>query len=1680
MNSLLASGEIPGLFEGEDFKDLMSQCREAIAADDRKIKTDSDDELYQWFVSEVQRNLHIVFTINPDGEGFQNRSRTSPALFNRCVIDWFGDWSDDALHQVASVFTCDLKLQSMEDQDVGHRALVSSMVACHNIVRQESTKLARKTLHVQRNYVTPRHFIDFIGHFKATYEEKSHQLQELWKHLNTGLQRLVETEEQVSNLQQLLQKQESDLRTKEILANEKLQKMVKEQKDAEEKKQESQALRNELQLRSTEIIQRKSIVEVDLAQVQPKLEEAMNAVKSIKKKHLDELRGMANPPHAIQKTMEALVIMLNNDFKMNPPWHEIRRIMRADDFIQRILLFNSSRISGKVRRRIHKEYLSDSALSVESVTRASLACGPMIRWIDSQLVYSAILEKVTPMQQEVVSLERENALLNDRVEQLQITISVLERNIAQYEDEYSSLIGETHSIRNEMSRINTKVERSRRLLANLSSETERWNEQSKEFQKRMETIVGDVLLSAAFMTYIGQFDEYHRERLMKRWITIIGEERYHIRHTQGLSLIEYLSKPNERARWHNNNLPQDELCLQNTIILKRFNRYPLIIDPAGLATDFLIRELRSQNLVQTSFINPSFLKDLENSIRFGTPLLIQDAENIDSILNPILNKEFRKVGGRIMVRLGAAEIDLSPTFKLYLSTRDHTFHFDADVQSRVTSVNFTTTPSSLQGQCLHLILKSERPDIDDNRMEQLKLQGEYRMKLRMLEENLLQSLRETKGNILDDEVVIEKLEHLKNKATEISAKVKQSDTVMQQLALAMELYKPLSVHARRIYFAIEQLSQLHFLYHFSIQSFFQMITSALIEIKRHHISVTDPKRRIELLTSMLFHTVYRRVSRSMLFEDQLPFALHLALIFVNDTSIDDREIRFWLNAGSGTLSQSSIQSVHKMFIEQQLPSLTDSQAQMVARLIQIPAFSDGVLLDHVMNHTEEWRTFMTAELIDKSVPRCWKSENEASDSTQRAQEICESFRSLILIKIFREDHLLQAMEHFVETVFNDKEFLDVPPLDLAYVVRHECDTFTPLLLFSVPGYDASYQIDDMVTALDKQCTSIAMGTAESYRESDTAIDIAIKTGQWVLLKNIHLAPQYMVHLEKRLHSMKQDSSGSHQDFRLFMSSEIHPGLPTNLVCHSNTLMFESPPGIRSSLLQSFSEMDAAAVNRRPIERARLYLLAAWLHALVQERMRYQPIGWTKRYEFNQSDLKWALSTIDQWIDITSKGKGNIAPEDIPWKAFRTLIGRSIYGGKIDNEYDLRVLDSIIDRLFHEDSYDTNKFRFFMASRNNTHGDLAAPVGITFQHFYEWIQSLALHQQTPEWLGLVYDVQTLTRTKDGLSVICKVQNIQNIEDEETVFDEIQDSMTLKQQKEELTGMQISWSETLIANVKAWLELLPKGITSQYLKSAEMSKNALFRCFSREILSAETCLIMVRKELEEVMLNVGHNTRQAKRYIDTVDSLLRGITPAAWNTFQSIASHDVNLWISDFAKRVEQLERISLIMRQQGSSQFTNEPNSIGAVWMGGLLFPEAFLTATRQFVAHANTWPLEKLRLEVGFREDGDDASVADNQSFIVKDLVLECATLDSGTRCITSSEMLTSRLSVAVLRWVKEDDTRNDKNNTTCVSCVQLPLYLNSRREQLLCSLNIPFQRVHGMDSSFFYERGAALFIQTL
>lgn len=671
---------------------------------------------------------------------------------------------------------------------------------------------------------------------------------------------------------------------------------------------------------------------------------------------------MSNPPEAVKLTMESVCTMLGHKIDS---WKTVQSIIRRDDFISSIVNYNTElQITKQLRNYMRQNFLNNPNFEYDIVNRASKACGPLFKWVSAQCNFSEILDRVGPLREELNQLQQSSEDTKNQAVEIEQMIADLETSIGRYKGEYAALVGETQLIKSEMDRVKFKVDRSITLLSSLSSEKTRWESASQAFESQMGTIVGDVLLAAAFMAYGGYFDQQYRDILMQKWMDHLLAANIQFKHE--VSLTEYLSTADERLSWQANSLPADQLCIENAIMLKRFDRYPLIIDPSGQATNFLINEYKDRKITVTSFLDDSFIKNLESALRFGNPILIQDVEHLDPILNPVLNKELRRTGGRVLIRLGNQDIDFSPAFTLFLSTRDPSVNFVPDICSRVTFVNFTVTRGSLQSQCLNKVLKAERPDVDQKRTDLIKLQGEFQLKLRHLEKALLQALNESKGNILDDDKVIDTLETLKKEAADITRKVDETNTVMQEVEQTTAIYTPLAHACSSIFFAMEQLNLVNHFYQFSLDFFYE-IFEYVIHANPNLKGITDPTERLEILSRDLFSAAYKRASRTLVHEDHTMYAVLLCQIRIRGSqeNMDETEYDFLLSGGDAvvgsTLTAASLG----------LPDfISDETAQRIKEFSTLTCFNK--MIDHIIANENDWRVFIEHNQPETVVPLCWE------------------------------------------------------------------------------------------------------------------------------------------------------------------------------------------------------------------------------------------------------------------------------------------------------------------------------------------------------------------------------------------------------------------------------------------------------------------------------------------------------------------------------------------------------------------------------------------------------------------------------------------------------------------------------------------------------------------------------------
>jgi len=112
----------------------------------------------------------------------------------------------------------------------------------------------------------------------------------------------------------------------------------------------------------------------------------------------------------------------------------------------------------------------------------------------------------------------------------------------------------------------------------------------------------------------------------------------------------------------------------------------------------------------------NYLRTLENSIQFGVPVLLENVgESLDPALNPILLKQTYVKGNTTYIKLGDQAIEYNPNFYFYITTKYRNPHYLPELSTKVTLINFMITYEGLNDQLLGIIVKKERPDLEEEK-----------------------------------------------------------------------------------------------------------------------------------------------------------------------------------------------------------------------------------------------------------------------------------------------------------------------------------------------------------------------------------------------------------------------------------------------------------------------------------------------------------------------------------------------------------------------------------------------------------------------------------------------------------------------------------------------------------------------------------------------------------------------------------------------------------------------------------------------------------------------------------------------------------------------------------------------------------------------------------------------------
>uniref|UniRef100_A0A672TN04 Cytoplasmic dynein 2 heavy chain 1 n=1 Tax=Strigops habroptila TaxID=2489341 RepID=A0A672TN04_STRHB len=1577
VNSLLSSGEVPGLYKIEELEPLLSPLKDQASQDG------FTGPIFNYFTYRIQQNLHVVLIMDSTNLNFTINCESNPALYKKCQVLWMETWSENSMKKIPEMLLNDADEQEktgkahkeLKKKHSGDSDFLKSFLAIH-----ESCKMYG---------ATPSRYMTFLRIYSTINNSKRRELIKRQNHLQAGISKLNEAKALVDELNRKAEEQSILLKTKQDEADAALQEITVSMQSASEQKTEMEKIKHRIAEEAAEIEERKRKIEVELQEVQPLVNEAKLAVGNIKPESLSEIRSLRMPPDIIRDILEGVLRLMGI---FDTSWVSMKSFLAKRGVREDIATFDARNIPKEIRESV-EELLSKNGTSFDpkNAKRASAAAAPLAAWVNANVQYSHVLERIQPLEKEKAGLEANLKKTEDRKQKLENLLNSVGQKVSELKDKFQSRTTEAAKLEAELSKAQKTLKAAEVLINQLDRENKRWSTQVSEITDELATLPKRAQLAAAFITYLSAAPEDQRKTSLDEWTKSAGLEKFDLR--------RFLCTESEELVWKSEGLPSDDLSIENALVILQSKVCPFLIDPSFRATEWLKTHLKESRLEVISQQDTNFLTALELAVRFGKTLIIQEMDGVEPVLYPLLRKDLVAQGPRYAIQIGEKMIDYNEEFRLFLSTRNPNPFIPPDASSIVTEVNFTTTGSGLRGQLLALAIQHEKPDLEEQKTKLLQQEEDKKIQLAKLEESLLETLATSQGNILENKDLIESLNQTKASSALIQESLAESHRLQSFLDKERDAYLPLAESASKMYFIISDLSKINNMYRFSLSAFLRLFQRAL----QSEQDSSNTEERIKLLIGSLKHTVYEYVCRCLFKADQLMFALHFVRgmhpEFFQENCFTKICITYvFFNKDS----QRSVRDQVPSWIEQDRAWAVASLKISLPGLYQTLCFEDEGL----------WHTFSQSSVCEQDLP---------STIVKRIS----LFQQVLVVQAVRPDRLQSAMALFACKTLGIKE-LSPSPLNLKRLYKETLE-IEPILIIISPGADPSQELQELASVeRNTECYhQIAMGQGQADLAIQTLKECA-RNGEWLCLKNLHLVTSWLPVLEKELNTLQPQPN-----FRLWLTTEVHAKFTPILLQSSLKITYEAPPGLKKNLLRTYESWTPEQISKKGnLSRAHSLFCLAWFHAVCQERRNYIPQGWTKFYEFSLSDLRAGFDIIDRLFE---------GSKEFQWEFVHGLFENAIYGGRVDNYFDMRVLRSYLEQLFNSQVIGSlnargKKITSFPYS-------ISLPNSCSILDYRNIIESLP-EDDKPDFFGLPANIARSSQCMISSQVISQLRTLSRSVTAGCKFDrEI-------------------WSTELSPVLSLWKKLNQNSnlIHQKASPPVEQQGSPILSFITLEQFNAVRLVQSVHQSLASLSKVIRGTSLLSSEVQRLATALLNQKCPIAWQSKWEGPEDPLQYLRSLVARALAMQNWVEKAEKQKLLSDTLD---------LSELFHPDTFLNALRQETARVMSCSVDSLKFTASWKGRIQEGKL----QVKISGLQLEGCSFDGNrlSENLRDSPSVSSVLPCYVA-WIPQDAY----GPYSPEECISLPVYTSVERDRVVANIDVPC----GGNQDQWIQCGAALFLK--
>ena len=217
--------------------------------------------------------------------------------------------------------------------------------------------------------------------------------------------------------------------------------------------------------------------------------------------------------------------------------------------------------------------------------------------------------------------------------------------------------------------------------------------------------------------------------------------------------------------------------------------------------------------------------------------------------------------------MGDKVIDYNSEFRFYMTTKLSRPHYSPEICVKVAMLNFMVTLEGLEDQMLNIVVKIEEPAKEESKQRNVKEFFDNKNRMKATEDLILQLLNDAKGNLLDDEFLIETLQKSKVETAEIIEKLKKQEYDREMFNNIRNNYREVAFKVAQMYFVINDLVFIEPTYLWSLDFFIALYEKAIKDTPNSK----DNSRNKNIIDTFL-KIFYQSICRSLLEKDKLFFS----------------------------------------------------------------------------------------------------------------------------------------------------------------------------------------------------------------------------------------------------------------------------------------------------------------------------------------------------------------------------------------------------------------------------------------------------------------------------------------------------------------------------------------------------------------------------------------------------------------------------------------------------------------------------------------------------------------------------------------------------------------------------------------------------------------------------------------